>query len=129
MGCENGDPTFPRVTQSVDWSSIVLALYRSSLPSSAGVFFLDLGTVRFLLCLGPSRWMGKSIPPLQLTAMEDGADVVRGWATFDPSKCLCGTQRAALLPARSDLAGGMPFASLFLFKDLTRTPYRRLSSF
>src|SRR5260370_7355558 len=31
-------------------------------------------------------------------------------------------ERVSLLPARSDLVGGLLFASLFVFMDLTRTP-------
>src|ERR1700737_239330 len=31
-------------------------------------------------------------------------------------------ERVSLLPARSDLVGGLPFASLFVFMNLTRTP-------
>jgi len=35
-------------------------------------------------------------------------------------------ERVALFPARSDLVGGLPFASLFVFIDLTRIRYFKL---
>ncbi len=54
-----------------------------------------------------------------------------GW----PILCAVSAERVALLPARSacpdsvgDLVGGLPFAILFVFMDLTRAPYRRLFS-
>ncbi len=48
-----------------------------------------------------------------------------GWPTLSAVSA----ERVALLSARSDHVGGLPFASLFVFMDLTPAPYSHLLSF